>query len=456
MEISNKEEAFRYYGLGFNVSCISYLKTPISIYEKNPEKSPSHDWKDLQIRHQRIEELENYLWDYSTGIGTILGSTGIVCIDIDECFDFDLIKNILEILFLPEDYEWIVKTPNGFHIYIKSTKLNLPKGINNEGIICVEPNEKNKGKFKRVEFRYAGHAVLPESIIKEERYFFLVKNLSGGIKRGNFPSSPPKNVTSLIVFSLMAYLSGEYRTEYGYQFLADFSIGGYDFKFSQHSSGQNFEINKEHIKLYEWNYSPNDVTTPKIFESILYIDLKTDGSIIDLTNYDTYPKATKVSFLIESYRKKVDENESIKTSHLSEELNFDIQTSLKLDINSNSKKVEIKYVLDLLSSKINESNILLVMHDSDFKLSIFDSEYKKLGKRNPLRDKKNICIKQKYSNYNGLELSSLDEIYENFFNKSCLMDNGLSLSELEKAFFCYKLMEICGYFDGIPRTIMNS
>ncbi|MEX2565821.1 MAG: hypothetical protein WD431_07765 [Cyclobacteriaceae bacterium] len=448
MKFSNKEMALKYHDLGFNVSCISYLKTPYSINEKNPEKSPSHDWKEFQIRHQKIEELKNYEWDHSTGVGTLLGFTKIVCIDIDECFDFGLIKNVLKILFLPEDYQWVVKSPNGFHIYVKSTKLNLPIGINNEGIICVEPNEKNKNNFKRVEFRYAGHAVLPNSVINDRRYFFIVSDLLGRIKPDIFPSNPPDFIKPDILLSLMAYLSGTYKNQSGYLYLADFRIGDYDFVFSQHSSGPSFQINKKSISLYENYYSENKITTPKSVESIIYIDIKTEEEVNDPTKYDTYPNASNISFFIESFNQNV----NFKTVTNIEKYNFYIMEYPDLNISGNSSAVNIVCALVQVSSKLNKSNILLVLHDSEFKLSIFDSEFKRLGKRNPLRDKTHICLKRKYTEHNPLKDLNLDKIYEDLFNKPCFINKDDNLSKLETLMSCFKLMDLYGYFDSIPRS----
>ena len=80
--------AAEYYKLGFNTTCISYLKTPYNSQEKNPEKSPSHEWIELQIKKQSIEEINGYAWEYSVGVGCILGYNKTVCIDIDDCSDF--------------------------------------------------------------------------------------------------------------------------------------------------------------------------------------------------------------------------------------------------------------------------------------------------------------------------------------------------------------------------------
>lgn len=453
---SNKENALRYYKLGFNISCISYLKTEFSVNEKNPEKSPSHSWKDLQVRRQNIAEIEKFPWEYSTGIGAVLGDTGYLCIDIDNCVDYEVIKNVLETLFLPENYEWVVKTPNGFHIYVKTTKLNLPKGINKDGIICVKPNEKNKNKFQRVEFRFAGHAVLPFSIIEGKFYFFFVKNDYGRIQSDTFPANPPKQVSSIIVFSLMAYLSGDYRKEYGHAFLADFNIGGYDFKFSLSSSGPNFEINQQNQKIYEVNFSQNHITSPKKIESILFLNLEFDKEIKDQLNYSNYPRLTKLSYVIETYEQTVNGIYSYNTSQKSNEKHYEVTTQNHQFLDINSEVNNLIDILEHLSTIIDQKITMVVIHDMDLKLAILDSEYLRLKKRNPLRDKKIICIKHFYQTYNVSKELSLDDIHSYFFSNSIIKENDDNNgTEIKKLFFCYKIMELYGYFNSIPMTIVN-
>jgi hypothetical protein len=446
-----KDLAYQYHKHGFNVSCISYLKTIYSINEKNPEKSPNHDWKYLQIRRQERGEIENFLWEYSTGIGAILGSNQIVCIDIDECFDFDIIKNILKILFLPNDYEWIIKTPNGFHIYIRTEKLNLPIGINDKGIICLEPNEKHINKFKRVEFRYAGHAVLPNSKINESRYFFLHLNSNGKLQNNPIPTLAPLYVEPIIVLSTMAYTSGNYRKEEGFLYLADFMIGGYEFKFSEHSSGTSFEIIKNALKIYEIQYSENQITKRNKFDTKLYIEINTEGRIEDPTIYDLYPRVTNISFLIESNSKK---NYS-SIGELDFKYEFDNNKSILYENDESEKNIELKDVLDIITSKLNEPNLIIIFFNSEFQLSIFDIEFKKLGKRNPLRDQKHLCLKKQFLKHNTIDINTIDNLYENLFDNNINSNTLEPFTNFEMLSSCYKLMDIYGYFNGIPRSIMS-
>src|ERR1700730_16117679 len=108
--------AEQYFELGLKPTCISYLKTKYNISEQNPEKSPSHSWRRWQVRNPRKEEIIALPWTTAIGIGTVLGFNNR-CIDIDNCNDESILKGALSILGLPDDYEWLVRTPNGYHIY---------------------------------------------------------------------------------------------------------------------------------------------------------------------------------------------------------------------------------------------------------------------------------------------------------------------------------------------------
>ena len=111
--IEIKDFAKEYYNFGLNPTCISYLKTTYNSekHNNNPEKAPCHSWKRWQVRRPSLDEITNLNWVFSNGVGAVLGHSS-KCIDIDNCNDFNFIKKLLRILGLPEDYEWVVKTPN--------------------------------------------------------------------------------------------------------------------------------------------------------------------------------------------------------------------------------------------------------------------------------------------------------------------------------------------------------
>src|SRR5690606_4022540 len=110
-----------YKDFGFNVSCISKNTNEYNSNSRNFFKTPSHKWSDLFDYEQEPSELESYDWDNAVGIGTFTSWENLVVLDIDGCSDVGFVKQILRILGLPEDYEWVVESgsKNGFHIYYR-------------------------------------------------------------------------------------------------------------------------------------------------------------------------------------------------------------------------------------------------------------------------------------------------------------------------------------------------
>ena len=433
-----KHFAAEYYKLGFNTTCISYLKTPYNSQEKNPEKSPSHEWIELQIKKQSIEEINGYAWEYSVGVGCILGYNKTVCIDIDDCSDYSLIKDILKVLRLPDDYEWAIKTPKGFHIFIQSENLNLPCGINNKGIICLTPNENHVDKYSRIEFRYAGHVILPPSNINRKYSF---------IQDIEIPAESPKNVKSITVFRLMAYLAGNYGpyNTSPSSYVAKLKIDELDFYFTENSDFSEFILSKKNNILFEQcKYSIDNAIDIKKYNSIIYLDIETTGLIKDPTNYKDYPRPIQISYLEEKSNGELKEtNYFIKHSDL--KLSDDILrltglTSEFLQQNGH----DLQEVLNLLYNKFNNRQ-LIVMHNSDFDTSIFDSEYLKINKRNPLRDVQSYCTMKSFADENKSKFPKLSELYESLFHKPVSLKMHNSLNDVYVLRDCYKLMDLYGY-----------
>ena len=203
-----RDYAEEYFNLGLRPTCISYLKTKYNIAETNPEKSPCHSWRRWQVRQPDLSEIINLPWDYSTGIGTVLGH-GSRCVDIDNCNDIHLVKEFLVSLKLPENYEWVVKTPNGYHIHVVSG--NLPFVTNkelNEGVLALLPNDSYKNRFSRIELRWANHAVLPPSIINGMCYDFV-------FNKGSLPRKKPERVYVPSLFSFIAKYCGNKADHFG-------------------------------------------------------------------------------------------------------------------------------------------------------------------------------------------------------------------------------------------------
>ena len=187
--------ARHFYNFGFNLTEINdYLfdsENESNYFEHDTEqkdevsyKSPNHKWFHLKVKRQSEQELENLPWEFATGIGTILGYKRLRALDIDFISDKSLIYNFLEILELPDDYEWVVKSGSGkgFHIIFYCSQHEFPVSVNQNK--AFKSKASNDGEiFERLELRWCGHLVLPPSNHRSgETYSFL---------SGKMPSNPP-------------------------------------------------------------------------------------------------------------------------------------------------------------------------------------------------------------------------------------------------------------------------
>lgn len=181
-DLTLEQIARKYFDFGFKITQIN--KDREKTNEEDPFKSPIFEhWKDFTLREQNI--FDNWWNEYDdvSGIGTVLGSQ-LRCIDIDGCTDCEFLQDILNILGLPIDYEWVVKTGSGkgFHIIIKCETHNFPvswakvKSFFSNGF----------REFERMELRWFGHLVLPPSLHSSgNQYEFL---------NSDFPANKPLKI----------------------------------------------------------------------------------------------------------------------------------------------------------------------------------------------------------------------------------------------------------------------
>jgi len=82
-------------------------------------KVPIDDWKQWQEKEQSLEDIMDMNWNGNiTGVACICGVNHLMCIDLDKVTSNRILEKILDNLNLPIDYEWIVKTKTGYHIWI--------------------------------------------------------------------------------------------------------------------------------------------------------------------------------------------------------------------------------------------------------------------------------------------------------------------------------------------------
>lgn len=198
-----------YYNIGFNVThIIPHLNERKA---KNPYKSPTNDRHILKNRRQTIEELNSYDWENSTGIGVVLGFNNLRAMDFDlknwkreineispEYFKVFL-EMILSKLNLPNNYEWVLRTPSGgFHILFYSedhpfkVKENLTKAftLNQYWYYKLKQND-----FSHIEFRWNKHLVLPPSLNNNQLYYNFYFN--------QIPKNIPKDIELSNIINLL-------------------------------------------------------------------------------------------------------------------------------------------------------------------------------------------------------------------------------------------------------------
>ena len=170
--MNNKLLAKHLFKLGFHITCITNYISEYNFYDANILKGCYHEWEHLKSERQTSEELENYDWENSVGIGTVAGYNNLHVIDVDGCSNYEFIEDILIILGLPIHYEWVVRSGSldGYHIYFFSDSPNLQE---NQVASTYPPNLDNIALFEKIELLWNTHVVLPNSLHKSgSNYIF--------------------------------------------------------------------------------------------------------------------------------------------------------------------------------------------------------------------------------------------------------------------------------------------
>ena len=182
-----------FHSLGLNITCITNYLTEFNFMEKNLLKAPHHSWQKFQSEKQDRQDLLEYDWINSIGLGTVLGFQNLRAIDIDGCNSLDFIYKVLEVLDLPLDYQWVMRSgsSNGFHILFYSSddsleselKIKTNENLFNHKVFALGPNKEYQNIFDHLEIRWTGHLVLPPSLHNSGQYYsFLFCNI---------PNHPP-------------------------------------------------------------------------------------------------------------------------------------------------------------------------------------------------------------------------------------------------------------------------
>ena len=184
-----KYMALFYKYMGMNITQMKWSK---SLKNAKSFKEPINtNWETYKTIEQSIEELFSINWDYSAGLGLVLGYNNYRALDFDIYGDFaikieyiggtidDFIDDVLRLLNLPLDYQWVVRSGNGYGFHIIFRCDNIPSTSELDSI-SFAPSDRysNPQLFTRIELRWCDHLVLPPSIhASGNQYYFRNKKL---------------------------------------------------------------------------------------------------------------------------------------------------------------------------------------------------------------------------------------------------------------------------------------
>lgn len=162
--------SYYYHNMGFNITHISpefnIKRDRNNSVKKNPYKSSSNNRTNFEFFRQAFTELESYDWVNAKGIGTVAGFNGLRALDFDKVADWKAIDIVLELLNLPPNYEWVVKSgsQNGFHVIFYCSNFEFA-GYRRR-LKRYFPNLRNSKLFKCIDFIWFNHLILPPSMHK--------------------------------------------------------------------------------------------------------------------------------------------------------------------------------------------------------------------------------------------------------------------------------------------------
>lgn len=308
--------AKHYYDLGLNVTCITGLGTKFFDLNKIIEfneyqefkntkeqsrlrfKTTTYDFAHLFNNRQSENELNSLDWENAHGIGVILGFQDLSVVDVDGVSSrpaFCKLKNILlKQLGLGEQYEWVVETGSGFHIYYRDSS-SMKENIDLRPPLVYEPKRSFEYAFKRVELGvYGKHCILPCSTHPTgKRYQFMNRELPTALPNWLNTQHVIKSLAVVCDFKKVPLYHNSswwyYYRDNKYSYYKK-EIGFYLFLDTETNGVYNSENPQSEIEIFQicWKIFTIDFTLLKERVALFNIDKELKEDVIKLTGISKY------------------------------------------------------------------------------------------------------------------------------------------------------------------------
>jgi DNA polymerase III subunit epsilon len=390
-----KESLIYYTRFKFNVTKILNKENQYNV-GRNIYKHPSHKWNNWVVNRQPISFLKNSNWSNTNGIGTVLGYNNLRALDIDGCNNVNFIKKLLHILNLPENYEWVVRSGsgNGFHIlfYASDNEIDFSESLK----AAYGSNSIYKNVFKKIEFRWRKHLVLPPSKHPSgNHYEFLF----------SFPLYHPLSIDFMDLLIIINLYCKNIRKADNANIFLNYSEEEESEEEEEESEEEEEESEEEELILFfdtettglpkNWKASVNEIDNWPRLVQIAYILSNSRGKIIEKGNYIIKPNGFRIPA------------ESTSVHRISNE-------------KAQAEGLPVIQVLDKFKSLLKKADCL-VAHNISFDEMIVGAELIRAGYTNYLTNKFKICTMKESTNYckipgnYGYKWPSLSELYYKLF-----------------------------------------
>jgi len=401
------------------------------------------------------------------GLGVQLENTSLLCIDIDYSFDEKVIKEVLKVLRLPSDYEWVIKTGSGFgyHIIICLESLSLKEAYFD--INSLEDDELSKNFLCNRDGRIS-HVKKQDNLIN----FLDFINILSIPEENDYDSNLFKNENPNII---SFRVNKKYRESIEkIQFLNDKhsilppsshkSGGKYTYKFGEIPSSYPKEVNTDNLFkfiykfcIHTWTlkllrgyvsqFSTNDFTKYYGDHLSIIIDFETTGLIngIEYYDLDKFPSILQVSWLITDGQDII-----LSESSLNSEIDKDIPESIEKLTGINKELCKdlgrpLSTIAKLLINDLKKVSSINA-YNLEFDISCMKHLFFKTSQPFNFKHKSQVCLlrqafynKEKFLGYNGDKWLPLETLFKLIYPNSKLNSHN-SLSDIFMAYKIYKIL----------------